>query len=1263
MFRFTIEIYNRIKKNLRNTRWILHKSDNKILNSERLNRVPLSRRDQYILHLVEAVRQSAEWQKKFNQFRSIETKEDFDEAYQLSLFAIASYKNAVRLYSNSAGTWNNLGVQLSCNQVFKEPNSKNYSESLQAFWVAIKNDFVYHRAWFNIGVIYECKNNTFIAGLFYFIAGIFETFGDALNLLMTSFFYCSQFSNWANPYILNELQKLSSSSFILYYFIARNIRGLTSYLNESFQESRISPRTLQFFRQKYQDIILFSDDLFQHLEEGETYSHSKESRPDYPIEEEELLPQESAVQHVDQLLTDRNSKSLINYLYDLVSDDFENLDDFEVSFENLESLIINYPKNLHKTQQQLNAVGSALKWLVNYAVLDLNIISFQPNRSKDWEILGRELVGRNQFLEGIFSFCYAIKISCDRIAAESWYYKGIAHFHREYYEESITCFDRALELKPGYTEPLEYKGHAHNEIAEYTQAIIVFKQFLDHSPQHTQSYVGLGNAQYDIYDDDSSIKTFEKLLSIQKEDLNFYVSLSQPKYRLDKTRLARIIEESENNDLVNLDKELRSTESGKLIEEIKSFFIKYWENYLEYLKLRIKIYKLSLYSDSTFNIFCQTNTVDIYFESQFISALSLYYKLAYVTWDISRLEELPNNKERWLRLSKDYLIYSITLIDKSNLYERLLEIIEVLILVNQMLSEITSSYSERNLLLQERSAWQIQGENILARLLSGVPSKGKQFRLFLKFSTLRELRIDQLAQSRSQDDQRQALVYAEFHKNLCLEHIKHGYCKTQTDFSRITYQGICEIIQDQKTALIYWHISPASITTFIVKRDSLKVYRHSQWRSNKWYQILNNTRKTIFSKRIRYIRGFYFPKTVDQVSNFESWVVKWKRAYSEYRKAHGDRSKHSWRLNFRSDLNELKVILGISSINKYLSGINNLVLLPHRELHLLPIHLLFPDQFSLHYLPSVFFGEQSERLLNPTEEGILFVGGHEANLRFAKWEGAALRNFYNKRSLTIGKGYVRRDIFQTLTEQVERLQQYGLNVPITALHFSGHAEHHTNQPWKSAIILENYISEGQRSNLPDKFNVRDILRNSDQFRHYNLICLSACETGINESTEIIKEYIGLSSAFLASGSDYIVSSLWRVPDRVTALLFVKFYSLLTSPSNASSQIEVSSLLRQSQFWIRDLTIDKLNIFIEENISIFTERVYKRRKSLRQNLEEDFLGNSLTSDNFAYELTLDAFIASVGHMPLLKIVEDDNNLLIPYSHPYYWAGFTVTSIKA
>lgn len=61
---------------------------------------------------------------------------------------------------------------------------------------------------------------------------------------------------------------------------------------------------------------------------------------------------------------------------------------------------------------------------------------------------------------------------------------------------------------------------------------------------------------------------------------------------------------------------------------------------------------------------------------------------------------------------------------------------------------------------------------------------------------------------------------------------------------------------------------------------------------------------------------------------------------------------------------------------------------------------------------------------------------------------------------------------------------------------------------------------------------------------YELICLSACETGITSTYSLVDEYVGLVSGFLAKGATYVLSTLWTVDERSSALLMIQFYQLM-----------------------------------------------------------------------------------------------------------------------
>ncbi len=145
-------------------------------------------------------------------------------------------------------------------------------------------------------------------------------------------------------------------------------------------------------------------------------------------------------------------------------------------------------------------------------------------------------------------------------------------------------------------------------------------------------------------------------------------------------------------------------------------------------------------------------------------------------------------------------------------------------------------------------------------------------------------------------------------------------------------------------------------------------------------------------------------------------------------------------------------------------------------------------------------------------------------------------------------------------------------------------------------------------------------------RKYHLICLSACETGVTSQEfskeRIIDEYIGLVSGFLAKGANHVVSTLWRVDERSTALLIIRFYQLLKQRQTPTIA------LRQAKDWLRQLTYINLAQWYRD------------------------LANKLNEPQLREYLKTEA-----------EIIENNTNKKEstepPYAHPYYSAGFILT----
>ena len=56
-----------------------------------------------------------------------------------------------------------------------------------------------------------------------------------------------------------------------------------------------------------------------------------------------------------------------------------------------------------------------------------------------------------------------------------------------------------------------------------------------------------------------------------------------------------------------------------------------------------------------------------------------------------------------------------------------------------------------------------------------------------------------------------------------------------------------------------------------------------------------------------------------------------------------------------------------------------------------------------------------------------------------------------------------------------------------------------------------------------------------------LAVMSACETWLTEIQDMVDEYQGLAAAFLVTGAQTVVASLWAVDDFSTALLMRRFH--------------------------------------------------------------------------------------------------------------------------
>ena len=135
-------------------------------------------------------------------------------------------------------------------------------------------------------------------------------------------------------------------------------------------------------------------------------------------------------------------------------------------------------------------------------------------------------------------------------------------------------------------------------------------------------------------------------------------------------------------------------------------------------------------------------------------------------------------------------------------------------------------------------------------------------------------------------------------------------------------------------------------------------------------------------------------------------------------------------------------------------------------------------------------------------------------------------------------------------------------------HLACHGRNEVFQPQAMRLLLsDGDVSLGELLRLPE-------LR-------ARLVVLSACQTGQVDTTRASDEMLGMPLAFLQAGACTVVSTLWPVDDRVTAMLVGRFYEELAAELGADGRGDVAAALARAQRWLRSLTGDQARRWRQE----------------------------------------------------------------------------------
>ncbi len=348
----------------------------------------------------------------------------------------------------------------------------------------------------------------------------------------------------------------------------------------------------------------------------------------------------------------------------------------------------------------------------------------------------------------------------------------------------------------------------------------------------------------------------------------------------------------------------------------------------------------------------------------------------------------------------------------------------------------------------------------------------------------------------------------------------------------ISYGEIQSLI-DQDTAILEFYLAEDKILAFIVT---------------------SNSNSPLVKEGEINKQGLYLcQSSLEDLKDLFTWTYEYLNTYYQ--------DKTQWKENLSSRLEKLSNILHINDILKQIpTTIQQLIIIPHRFLHILPFHALpiederynnpiLQDRFpnGVNYNPSCQLLKQVKQRQRTDFNHLFAIQNPTEDLLFTDLEVTTIQQHFDPRNLLIK---------QEATKSA--FNQQPLN-KIHCSHFSCHGYFNFDNPLQSALILANAetstetkpevnnskddkifpFREGKLTDLSKCLTLEDIFKLDLPL--CRLVTLSACETGLTDINSLSDEYIGLPSGFLFSGSTSVVSSLWIVDDFATTFLMIKFY--------------------------------------------------------------------------------------------------------------------------
>ncbi|MEZ2250998.1 CHAT domain-containing protein [Microcoleus sp.] len=413
---------------------------------------------------------------------------------------------------------------------------------------------------------------------------------------------------------------------------------------------------------------------------------------------------------------------------------------------------------------------------------------------------------------------------------------------------------------------------------------------------------------------------------------------------------------------------------------------------------------------------------------------------------------------------------------------------------------------------------------------------------------------------------------------------------------------IQQLIEHQTTAILSFYTTYQNTHIFVIKRDRITCHT-----------------------------------CLEQDKGLQAWIFeRWLLPYVQ--------NKAEWQNSLRSTLSQLAKSLDLKQlIEHHLSGIEELIIVPHLYLHSIPFSALpidndqyLGDRFLIRYAPSCQVLEFCHK--RPQTKVQLRYGTVEdatEDLPCVSFECSQLAQIYSipeERRLR-GRSQATVSNYRRLVEQV------------SGLHSSHHAQSRFDNPLESKLFLgDGSITLGQ------------LLTPAWRFPNLEDVFLSCCETNLG-LTEITDDVLTLSTGFLCAGARSVIATLWAVDDLATAL-----FSIFYHQYRQQGKSRIVSL-QQAQEKLRSLSGQALSEYQQQLIPLLESKfraAEKAKKAAKECRDREVKGS---------ETYINWYDQYKQHTKVAESLRSTKNQFkdaiekpLPFSHPSYWAAFTCSGLR-